>query len=340
MKSSRRAFTLIELLVVIAIIAVLIALLLPAVQAAREAARRASCVSNIKQLGLAIHNYHSTQNVVVPGRIWQAGLNGCNRNSTFSGCQGTNWFVMLLPHLEQQSLYNSFNFLLGTEGPGFSGFNTNTTVTTTKVGIMQCPSDRQNQFQYATNYMGGALSKPLLSKGNYAASWGNTIWSQQATVVAGVNWAYLNTAFGHGDNGPVTFAQVADGLSSTVFMAEILQGAQNDVRGLLWSSVPGGDSFNTRFPPNSFKDIYRGPATGDLLSQAVLCVSEPGMQLNCSAIGSDAAVYVGSKSRHPGGINSLFGDGSVRFIKSSITAGLWKGLNTINSNEVISADAY
>jgi prepilin-type processing-associated H-X9-DG protein len=123
-------------------------------------------------------------------------------------------------------------------------------------------------------------------------------------------------------------------------MAEVLKGATNDVRGLIWSSVPGGDSYNTRFPPNSFKDIYRGLATGDLLSQAVLCVSEPGMQLPCQVAGSDAAVYVGSKSRHPGGINSLFGDGSVRFVKNSVPATLWKALNTIGSAEVISADAY
>src|SRR5262249_45272795 len=94
MTSARRSFTLIELLVVIAIIAVLIALLLPAVQAAREAARRANCVSNMKQLGLAINNYHATNNVVVPGRIWTAGPFGCARNNTFSGCQSTNWLVL------------------------------------------------------------------------------------------------------------------------------------------------------------------------------------------------------------------------------------------------------
>src|SRR5205807_3102539 len=101
MSDRNRGFTLIELLVVIAIIAVLIALLLPAVQAAREAARRAQCVSNMKQLGLAVHNYQGIHNVVVPGRIWQTGAFGCNRN-TFSGCQNTNWFVLLLPQIEQQ----------------------------------------------------------------------------------------------------------------------------------------------------------------------------------------------------------------------------------------------
>jgi prepilin-type processing-associated H-X9-DG protein len=179
-----------------------------------------------------------------------------------------------------------------------------------------------------------------LSKGNYAVSWGNTNWGQTSCVVGGSTFVFVETAFGQGDTGPVPFSAVTDGLSQTVFMAEILQGAQNDVRGLIWSSVPGGDSYNTRFPPNSFKDIYRGPAVSDLLSQAVLCVSEPGQQVPCASIGSDAGVYVGSKSRHPGGINTLFGDGSVRFVKSSITAANWKALNTIGEGEIMSADAY
>jgi prepilin-type N-terminal cleavage/methylation domain-containing protein/prepilin-type processing-associated H-X9-DG protein len=336
----RRAFTLIELLVVIAIIAVLIALLLPAVQAAREAARRAQCVNNLKQLGLAIQNYNSVNNVIPPGRIWQAGPFGCTRNTTFSGCQDTNWFVMLLPQIEQGALSNAFNFTLGSVGPASAGFFANSTVTTTKINTMQCPSDRQNPFQYPTTFRGGALSQPVMSKGNYGASWGNTNWAQTSCVVAGNTFVFLETAFGQGDLGPVPFAEVVDGLSNTVFMAEILQGAQNDVRGLIWSSVPGGDQYTTRFPPNAFKDIYRGPATADILGQAVLCVSEPGQKLPCVGINSDAGVYIGSKSRHAGGVNALFGDGSVRFVKETIAGTLWKALNTVSAGEVISADSY
>src|SRR4051812_22750896 len=115
MRVSRRGFTLIELLVVIAIIAVLIALLLPAVQAAREAARRAQCVNNCKQLGLALHNYHDVNNGLPPGRIWQAGLNGCGYN--FFQCQDTSWFVLMLPQFEQQPLATAFNSSLGVGGP-------------------------------------------------------------------------------------------------------------------------------------------------------------------------------------------------------------------------------
>src|SRR6266511_2104200 len=113
--SRRSAFTLIELLVVIAIIAVLIALLLPAVQSAREAARRAQCINNMKQLGLAMHNYHSGNNCLPTGNVRGVGLalvpgaDACGTN-IFDNCQNTPWFCLMLPFIEQGSLYNSFNF--------------------------------------------------------------------------------------------------------------------------------------------------------------------------------------------------------------------------------------
>ena len=115
MLKRRGGFTLIELLVVIAIIAVLIALLLPAVQAAREAARRMQCVNNMKQLGLAIHNYESTHGSLPIGRVWTP-LPGIPLPGFFMGCQNTNWFTQLLPQLEQTAISNAFNFSIGLEG--------------------------------------------------------------------------------------------------------------------------------------------------------------------------------------------------------------------------------
>src|SRR5262245_3028814 len=128
MSERRSGFTLIELLVVIAIIAVLIALLLPAVQAAREAARRAQCTNNLKQLGLAIANYESANTVLPSGDTYGVGNGFCSSPGFGNGCQNTPWFVLMLPYIEQSTLYNAFNAPIGVEGPGLLGYIVNSTV--------------------------------------------------------------------------------------------------------------------------------------------------------------------------------------------------------------------
>ena len=348
MKNRRRkhsAFTLIELLVVIAIIAVLIALLLPAVQAAREAARRMQCVNNMKQLGLAIHNYHSISDSIPPGRIWAPTTQAFP--TIFSNCQNTPWFVLMLPQFEQQSLANAFNFSLGSEGvpstnpqDTFIGFFANSTVASTKVGLFQCPSDQARQFQIPAAYASGAglpaLATPMSTKGNYAVSWGNTNWGQNYRSCP-TGATYLQSAFGH--NGKLSFASVTDGLSTTVFMAEVVQGDTNDVRGLMWDPIAGGSSFMSRYTPNGTVD-YLGQVTGGDLIQKPFCVNDPGHQLPCTSNGSDTTSFSSARSRHAGGINVLFGDGSVRFVKNSINATNWMAINSINAGEVVSADSF
>ena len=285
MRSSRRGFTLIELLVVIAIIAVLIALLLPAVQAAREAARRAQCINNCKQLGLAIHNYHDIHNALAPGRIWS----NVGFPTIFAGQQNTTWFEMMMPMFEQSALANAFNFDLGAEGvPGGGlnaamGFFANATVSATKISLFQCPSDRQMTFKINQGYAGGALSGPTLTKGNYAVSWGNTNWGAGLGGNAGLRAVYLKSAFNHDMN--IGLRNVTDGTSNTVFMGEVLQGAINDVRGVMWSSVPGGSSFMSRFTPNKAR------TTGSPRSQ-LACANR--LAPNSTATRNEVNVAVGS----------------------------------------------
>ena len=331
----RRGFTLIELLVVIAIIAVLIALLLPAVQAAREAARRAQCTNNLKQLGLAIHNYESANGVIVSARIFDI-VNGCPGGNVFRGCQDTPWFCLLLPFIEQGTMSNAFNFSIGIGGPGNAGLVLNSTVFGTKIPSFQCPSDRANTFT--------ALG-PTFTRGNYGVNWGNTQYDQgvETTNLPGITrdmpFPLLKKA---------TFASVTDGLSNTLFVSEILQGSNNDVRGLVWTSLAGAGSFNTRFTPNSFYDIYQTPvptmvpsgiANADILPGGY-CFPEGTMLMPCDQVGTFAYAFAGSRSRHPGGVVSLMGDGSVRFFKNTINGQIWVALGSINGGEVISSDSY
>lgn len=343
---TRRGFTLIELLVVIAIIGVLIALLLPAVQSAREAARRAQCVNNMKQLGLALHNYHDIHNSLAPGRIWAPRPENGPGDfpSIFSGTPNTPWFVLMLPQFEQQNLANAFNYELGAEGVAASvggamgpvvGFFANSTVSATKVGLFQCPSDEERQFQITPLYSGGLLSGPVFTKGNYAVSWGNTNWRQRNVPNTPEGQQYLQSAFGHRN---VKIADVRDGTSNTVFIAEVLQGDRFDVRGMMWSSVPGGGSFMSRFAPNQLRDYLNIVNGGDFLNQPMFCVSEDRMP--CTGDAGDSEAFAASRSRHPGGVNVCLGDGSVRFIKDTTAHPIWLALNTIRGGEVISADQF
>ena len=259
------------------------------------------CVNNMRQLGLAIHDYHCIYNSIVPGRIWKTLPSG-NFPTTFSGTPDTPWCVLMLPQLEQQALFNAFNFSLGTEGPSpttpAAGFFANSTVMGTRVGLFQCPADRVRTFQMPTSFAGGALSGPILTKGNYSVSWGNTNWQQAAIGTTN----YLQSAFGH--NGQLHFGSVIDGLSTTVFMAELIQADTNDVRGLLWSTMPGGGSFMTRFTPNATQDYIVGLGAavgGDQLNQTIFCTNDPGHKLPCVGGAGDNNGFAGRGAGTPAG---------------------------------------
>jgi prepilin-type N-terminal cleavage/methylation domain-containing protein/prepilin-type processing-associated H-X9-DG protein len=368
MVQRRRGFTLIELLVVIAIIAVLIALLLPAVQAAREAARRIQCTNNLKQLGLGLANYESGNNSFPASIVFNTNMPPCSSPNFGNNCQNTPWFLMMLPYIEQGPLYNSFNASLGMEGPSLLGFIVNSTVYTTKIASFQCPSDNQTNFAFSalSAATGGAVPAFPWSatKGNYGINWGNTDYGQWSSSGA-FPTIYRASPFGFNmaRTGPqlVRIASITDGTSNTQFMAEILQGAADDIRGAVWVDNPGAGSYMTRFTPNGLQDVLQlfGVWAGNAYNNAdnvasfgasgvgssppnpgSLCDSQPVQQLRCNDQGSEGNEYVGTRSRHPGGVNSLFGDGSVHFMKGSVNPQTWVALGSIAGGEVISSDSY
>jgi prepilin-type N-terminal cleavage/methylation domain-containing protein/prepilin-type processing-associated H-X9-DG protein len=375
MSQRRRGFTLIELLVVIAIIAVLIALLLPAVQAAREAARRAQCTNNLKQIGLALHNYESANNVFPSAVIYNTNTPPCGSPGFGGGCQNTPWFILMLPYIEQAPLANAFNYSIGVEGPQLNplqplGFLVNSTIYQSRIASFQCPSDVQNTYSLQTIFQLPWTS----TKGNYGINWGNTDYGQGrlSGKFTSAPSLFLQSPFGIGTNplnGPFNcrIASVTDGTSNTHFVAELLQGATDDIRGDMWVDNPGAGSYMTRFTPNGYRDYVPAiapwsacttcydPTSNNMdnvasfgpsrpgsspANQGSLCDNQPGQQLACYDQGHEGMEFVGSRSRHPGGINALFGDGSVHFLKNSTNAMTWVQLGSIASGEVISADQY
>ncbi len=312
----RNAFTLIELLVVIAIIGVLIALLLPAVQAAREAARRAQCSNNLKQLGLALHNYLSVFDQFPMG-VLRNPANGLLVNS--AGYR-MPFVVSLLAYYEQGSALNSYNMNLS--------FNLadNSTTRLTKLAVYQCPSDESQLF----NQVSGGNLIPFDMKGNYGLNWGtNTYWDQ------GAGNGQWNAPFYMSYGAKV--AGITDGTSNTLAMMEMRQtpspntGNVTDRRARLWNDDSACYQISTHFGPNS-----RLPDYG-------VCFNDLGRSLPCINDTNSAnalSFYMGARSRHPGGVNGLLCDGSVHFFKDTINLGVWQALSTSRGGEVVSSDAY
>jgi len=333
----RHAFTLIELLVVVAVVGLLAALLLPAVQSAREAARRAQCLNNLKQLGIALSNYHSRYNAIVPGAIHDRGRVPAG---SLSGQQMTPWAVMLLAELEQQAVLNSFNFELGSYGPialKMPGFSANSTVMATKLGVYQCPTDRSSACRFTGAYPGEPVTGVAMSRGNYAANWGNTTWLQ-TDVGQGGEGVFLDSPFGNADD--LSFTSLIDGLSTTVFISEMLQGSEGDARGLPWLAIPCSNTYMCIFTPNSDVDKLGMSKHGDIMMTGDLCISEPGRKLPCQAGDPvSGAWFNASRSRHPGGVHSLMGDGSTRFIKETIAPRVWDAIHSIRGGEIVDAGA-
>jgi prepilin-type N-terminal cleavage/methylation domain-containing protein/prepilin-type processing-associated H-X9-DG protein len=338
----RRGFTLIELLVVIAIIAVLIALLLPAVQAAREAARRASCVNNLKQIGLGIHNYESS----VGSLPWGEGRYGLNTSPSS--------LMLMLPQLEQSALYNSMNFA-GVINNGLWNLQNafNSTVQLTTVNVFICPSDI-NRLNLATN--GFANGNP--GPNNYAANAGNVAASFNATVFDQTVGPFPgNTAK------CAKMSNIIDGTSNTVAFAEIVKGVgafANNLDTLTPSAtpvpltalssgvsqtdynnckagIPRTASANTGGYP--FGAAWWWGRSGQNRFNGVMPPNGFSCDYNADNSDSDSdAITAGS--RHSGVVNALMMDGSVRAVKSTINPITWWAIISMAGGEVVSSDAY
>jgi prepilin-type N-terminal cleavage/methylation domain-containing protein/prepilin-type processing-associated H-X9-DG protein len=365
----RSGFTLIELLVVIAIIAVLIALLLPAVQAAREAARRAQCTNNLKQLGLAAHNYASVQGVFPMMSTYPAG-------SIQSWGWSYGWPLAMAPQLEQGALFNNFNFSAGFFGnsSGETMQHGNDTLIAIQLATLICPSD-------------GSSTKPSPPWGvtNYVGNMGGPgqLAGFTGTIVSGS----LGWGPDQGNCGAVSLAKITDGTSNTGLFSERLIGLNNAppasvTRGsinfkrvqFLGPAVGGGQDAGLKAGvafiqacnsmPGTTPAFSQGSSSGTWGSGAYWAAAYPlHIVINSylhagtpngpacinpqGSFASTSWIYFvnpsGSApptSNHPGGVNLGLADGSVKFVKDSVGMQTWWALGTRAGGEVVSSDAY
>jgi len=359
---TRAGFTLIELLVVIAIIAVLISLLLPAVQSAREAARRAQCTNNLKQIGIALHNYHTALNSFpLSNTVAYYQMPPIPANQTQWGTWSAH--ALLLGYIEGQTLYNAINFnwtcWYGT------GQYINSTVFESDINVFLCPSDG----------LAGTAHNTFTSNGNgnnnYVGCYGTTIeeWCGDASCTGSSNgiFAHLqcygvqhvtdgtsNTmAFSETLVSDLThFTKFRDGIAAAapapntnfngaeafnVGVAKVTQELQqcsawfqaqqnppwSDDKGIRWGTgSPGVTLYNSIVTPNSRLYPWAGCRFG------------------CGGCGFEFGIYENVSSNHPGGVNVMFADGSVRFVKDSVDMMTWWKLGTKAGGEVVSADSY
>jgi prepilin-type N-terminal cleavage/methylation domain-containing protein/prepilin-type processing-associated H-X9-DG protein len=322
-KARRRGFTLIELLVVIAIIAILIGLLVPAVQKVRAAAARIQCDNNLKQIGLALHNYHDVNHQFPPPA--QCFPGGCNTNDLRDLNWGPTWVLRILPFIEQDNLYKAYNLNLPAKDPA------NEPVTMTELKVFLCPADKK-----APLFSNSGQNAPTrFARGNYGMN-------------IGLGLARSNTVFNTGLRGVghvrqqwgASFADLAvDGTSNTLMVGELLvDNRTTDSSWGLWAYAGGAtvSGSNGSTDPTTGALLIKTPNGDARLAQhhewTPHCPN--GIDdFNFSCEDSNAGHSV--RSRHSGGANILLGDGSVRYVSNGVDAATWGALFTVAGGEVL-----
>jgi prepilin-type N-terminal cleavage/methylation domain-containing protein/prepilin-type processing-associated H-X9-DG protein len=304
MRRPQAGFTLIELLVVIAIIGVLIGLLLPAVQKVRAAAQRLSCANNLKQLGLALHHYHDNQASFPPAYV-----------ELYPLTDRATWQVLILPFVEQDNLYRTYD-PNETTGGGPDNFALNRT----QVRLFRCPAD----IELAPKRYPPEPTLGPWAMGSYLANNGlgpmRSDWKPETSVVRpGVFMV----------NSKTRLSDITDGTSNTLLLGECLNVAgtadHEDWRGNL--TYPESCVFHWNYPPNS--------PNPDWLRD-VLCVSVPEAPcVGTHAAYNDRREILTARSRHPGGVQVLLGDGRVAFVRDGIDLQTWQALGSPAGGEVV-----
>ena len=323
----RRGFTLIELLVVIAIIAVLIALLLPAVQQAREAARRTQCKSQLKQIGLALANYHDTHSKFPPGAIYGLNPSACPL------CAGTNWRTFILPYIDQAPVYNQLNF-----GNSFSAFapypfaGGNQVLVKLVIPVFKCPTstwDPLSNPTNASNDQGGQMHDYVGISGAYPDPGSRTtVCSPPLTHGYFCNNGTLppGEAFNIRD--------MTDGSSNVMVVAEqsgaiLSGGVKSDVRSNYTSGWPGSSL------PKSVPSLVGGDNMFyNGLTTVRFAINAPAVVASASDTCYRANTVI--NSFHVGGLHALLGDGSVRFLSENMDFNNLLRLASKNDGTVLS----